>query len=400
MTAIRADRAAPGPTPVPERALAPDLARGGMLLLIAVANASGVFLASAPGLEPDPVGAERAYNLLLALFVHARALPLFALLFGYGLVQLWRRQTVTGTARAVLLRRNAWLVAFGAVHGILLYAGDILAAYGVIGIVATLFLLPRGDRFFRIGARGYLGFVAVYLVGLAALALPGLRGPDPRTPPPLTPFGSAAADSYPAAVATRLTEWPLGTLVFLPLVLIVFLGAAAGRHRILEEPAAHRTRLRLGAALGLTVAVFGGLPMGLVAGGFAGGFAGAAPETLPWIRLLYETSGLFGGIGYLCLFALLGLHVGRRPQPGPVAYAVAALGRRSLSGYLIQSVALLLLASPYALALGTRTGSPLFTAGGCALAVWLLTVAGAAALERRGLPGPAERLLRRLTYRS
>lgn len=396
MTAIRADRTAPGPTPVPERALAPDLARGGMLLLIAVANASGVFLASAPGLEPDPVGAERAYNLLLTLFVHARALPLFALLFGYGLVQLWHRQTATGTARTVLLRRNAWLVAFGTVHGILLYAGDILAAYGVIGILATLLLLPRGDRFFRIGARGYLGFVAVYLVGLAALALPGLRGPDPRTPPPLTPFGSAAADSYPAAVATRLTEWPLGTLVFLPLILIVFLGAAAGRLRILEGPAPHRRTLRLGAALGLTVAVLGGLPMGLV----AGGFAGAAPEALTWVRLLYETSGLFGGIGYLCLFALLGLRLGRRPQPGPVAYAVAALGRRSLSGYLTQSVAWLLLASPYALALGTRTGSPLFTAGVCALAVWLLTVAGAAALERRGLPGPAERLLRRLTYRS
>jgi uncharacterized membrane protein YeiB len=75
------------------------------------------------------------------------------------------------------------------------------------------------------------------------------------------------------------------------------------------------------------------------------------------------------------------------------------LGRRSLSGYLLQSVAWLLLASPYALALGTRTGSPLITAGACAVAVWLVSVVAATALERRGRPGPAETLLRRLSYR-
>jgi uncharacterized membrane protein YeiB len=44
------------------------------------------------------------------------------------------------------------------------------------------------------------------------------------------------------------------------------------------------------------------------------------------------------------------------------ARALAALGRRSLSGYVIQSLAWVLLLSPYTLAMGDRTGAPALTA--------------------------------------
>src|SRR5690606_18966014 len=104
-----------GPVKAAERALAPDLARGAMLLLIALANASGIFLAATPGLEAEPEGLERLYNFLSVEFVHARAFPLFAIMFGYGLVQLARRQEAAGATRgqirSILLRRNGWLLA-------------------------------------------------------------------------------------------------------------------------------------------------------------------------------------------------------------------------------------------------------------------------------------------------
>jgi uncharacterized membrane protein YeiB len=80
------------------------------------------------------------------------------------------------------------------------------------------------------------------------------------------------------------------------------------------------------------------------------------------------------------------------------ARALAALGRRSLSGYVIQSLAWVLLLSPYTLAMGDRTGAPALTAVVLAIVVWAGTVAAAAALERRSLPGPAEWLLRRVVY--
>src|SRR3982750_1325593 len=111
-------------------------------------------LAHAPGLAPggpahgQPVETiERVANVFLALFVQARAYPVFGIMLGYGMVQLARRQEAAGASpsqvRALLRRRSAWLFAFGFVHAALLYFGDFLGAYGIIGLVASVALLHR-----------------------------------------------------------------------------------------------------------------------------------------------------------------------------------------------------------------------------------------------------------------
>ncbi|MEU5567872.1 DUF418 domain-containing protein [Micromonospora musae] len=394
------ERAAP-PVSGGRRILAPDLARGAMLLLIALANATGVFLASTPGVDTTPHGPERVWNVFLFLFVHARALPLFALMFGYGLVQFARHQDEAGRppgkVRALLLRRNAWLFAFGLAHGVLLYSGDVLGAYGLIGIAFTVLLLRRGDRVHRL-APGYLILAALYVLGLAALVLHGLAtGSGGAAGVPTSDFPSVTEPSYGASLGARVGEWPATVLSMLPMILFIWIGAWAARRRLLDEPARHRRLLRRGATVGLTVAVLGGLPMGLL----AGGFLHVDADTAGYAKMLYETAGFFGGIGYGCLFGLLALRVSswsatsRRQLP---VTALAALGRRSLSGYLVQSVAWLVLASPYALALGDRLGSPTFVAAGSALLVWLGTLVGAYLMHRRARRGPAEILLRRLAY--
>ena len=67
-----------------------------------------------------------------------RGYPLFAFLFGYGMMQLFLRQTAAGTtereAVALLRRRSLWLIAFGVVHAALLMAGDILGSYGLASL--------------------------------------------------------------------------------------------------------------------------------------------------------------------------------------------------------------------------------------------------------------------------
>ncbi|MCD0443446.1 DUF418 domain-containing protein [Glycomyces sp. A-F 0318] len=391
-------RVARGPVQAAERALAPDLARGAMLLFIALANAAGYFLASAPGVATDPRGLERYYNFLMVEFVHARAFPLFAIMFGYGLVQLARRQERAGAAprqvRSVLLRRNAWLLAFGAVHGLLLYSGDFLGAYGLIGIAFTLLLLQRSDKVHRF-APWYLAVGLVYVLVLAAMALAALGSGAGGAAVSVTPFPSVEAATYADSVRERLAEWPAHTLTLLAMILMVWVGSWAARHRVLEEPARHLRLLGWAAAGGLAIAVTAGLPMALHAGGFVAVGADAAGP----VRMLYETSGFFGGVGYVALFGLLAHALTRRGAgPGPVAKAVSALGQRSLTGYLFQSVAWLFLAMPFTLALDERVGSPLLVSGACAAAVWLVSVAGAELMRRKGLRGPAETLLRRLVY--
>ncbi|MFC3491179.1 DUF418 domain-containing protein [Glycomyces rhizosphaerae] len=383
-----------GPVRPTERALAPDLARGAMLLFIALANSAGYFLASAPGVETDPRGLERFYNVFMVEFIHARAFPLFAIMFGYGLVQLARRQAQAGATpgqvRRVLLRRNAWLFVFGIAHGALLYSGDFLGAYGLIGIVFTLLLLRRSDKVHRF-APWYLAVGGIYTLVLAGLVAAGFQAGGAAIP--VSPFPSVDAGTYLASVGERLTEWPVHTATLLPMILMVWVGAWAGRRRFLEEPERHLPLLRWAAFGGLAVAVGAGMPMALL----SGGFIHVADDTAAAMKLLYEASGFFGGLGYAAVFGLLA-HILTRKPAGLVVTAVSALGQRSLSGYLFQSVAWLVLATPFFLGLDDRVGSPLLVSQVCALAVWALTVWAAYLAHRRGYRGPAETLLRRLTY--
>jgi uncharacterized protein len=84
------------------------------------------------------------------------------------------------------------------------------------------------------------------------------------------------------------------------------------------------------------------------------------------------------------------------PATGPVLGALVAVGRRSMTCYLLQSVPFAILLEPWSLALGVGAGTARIAL--IAIGVWLVTVAVAVALERRGIAGPAERAIRRLSY--
>ncbi|GFJ94106.1 DUF418 domain-containing protein [Phytohabitans rumicis] len=359
-----------------------------MLLFIALANAANFAFAGQPGIDGTPHGLHRLVNFFMVTFVDSRAYPVFAVMFGYGLVQLARRTEATGaSARRILLRRNAWLIAFGLVHATLLYFGDFLGAYGIVGIIATLLLLRRGDRFHRIVVwlwalmTGYLAVV----VAMVATQAEGGHAVLVNTPNP-----SLAATSYGQGVLDRLAEWPAHTATVVPFIFIVWLGIWAGRRRILEDPAAHRVLLRRTAIGCLAITLLGALPYALV----AAGVVRVDPDTLDAVTYLHAISGEYGGPGYVALFGLLALRfsAGRRR---PVVSAVAALGQRSLSGYLFQSVAWTAIFMPFALDLGGST----YIAVAAAVTVWAVSVLAARAMDERGYRGPAERVLRRLTYR-
>ena len=73
----------------------PDVARGFMLLFIALANIpfwTGVTQSSAPA-----DAADTAWLWVRSLLVDSRAYPLFALLFGFGLVTMANRRIASGT---------------------------------------------------------------------------------------------------------------------------------------------------------------------------------------------------------------------------------------------------------------------------------------------------------------
>ena len=391
--------ATPAPVQLADRALAPDLGRGSMLLLIALANGAGVAAAAASGPTVAPDSAERLVTVAMFTLVHARAYPVFAVLFGYGLMQFAVRQSPIGglaAARRLLLRRNAALAALGALHGIALYYGDFLGAYGLVGVVATVLLIGRGPRVLQL----VLWIWGLSLVGIlvsAVLVAPHLAtGATAPATLPIVRIASLAATDYRSAVVARLAEWPRHTLSVLPFIMIVWLGIWARTAGVLEHPEAHRRLLAAVAAGGLGIASVGGLPLALV----GAGWLAVGNEVVPRLVYLHQASGIFAGPGYAALAGLIAAGVrGRRAAAGSMPAAIAALGQRSLSAYLLQSLVWLLLLSPYTLHLADRFSRPEIVGLVVAAGTWVVSLAGAVALQRRGRRGPAEAVLRQLTYR-
>ena len=76
------------------------------------------------------------------IFAEGKMRAMFSMLFGAGAVLLTDRAERRGGGDKVadiFLRRNMWLVLLGALHGYLIWYGDILFWYGITGL---LFLFP------------------------------------------------------------------------------------------------------------------------------------------------------------------------------------------------------------------------------------------------------------------
>ena len=392
MTAAVPPSVDPGATPTSARALAPDLARGGMLLLIALANVHLYAWGHPLGVRGYPReldGADQWVAFLQMLLVDGRAYPLFGFLFGYGIVQLARRRAAVGLPTEAVVglvrRRGAWMIAIGAVHGVLLWAGDIVGAYGLLAVVMAGMLVHGTDRsLIRTGVVGAALISALY----AAASFPAQ--PDMQS---LLPSMSVADPA--TALLMRSFEW-FG-IGFLTQSLGVFgavaLGAWAARRGLLDEPERHRRLLVRVAAGGIAAAVVLGLPQALMA---------AQLWSTPPLGLLlvsgavHTLGGYAGGLGYAALFGLAAVRITRRGGPGPVSRAVQACGQRSLSCYLAQSVAFVPLLPAWTLGLGED--AHIWQTALVGFGAWLVILVVAAVSDRAGYRGPAEVLLRRLTY--
>ncbi len=372
----------PGPTKPVERALGPDLARGFMLLFIALAN-SHYFLSGRPllgGYPQDGTGVDAATKWLLSTFVDGRAFPMFGLLFGYGVARIACRQQERGArgVRGLFWRRSAVLVLVGLTDAVLFFVGDILAAYGVL-LFLGFWLVRLKD--------GWLIAIAVAFLALNALpsheASTISRAPvDPAMlPPDLT---AMIEHRVPAALVIAM----LGPLGFLcPFAL----GVWAGWRRILEQPEHHRRFLVIIAVGGIGAATLGAQPIALL---LAGATEAPAPHVLPWLASLHATTGTLGGVGYAALFSLLATRLAVRR--GPVVDAIAAAGQRSMSCYLMQSVTWAVVFTPFLLDLSgtlTVTATALLAA-----TTWGVTVIIADRMRRADRRGPFEVLIRRVTY--
>lgn len=376
-----------GPTAPAERALGPDLARGVMLLFIALAN-SHYFLRGDTvrgGFPMDGSALDSAVTWLIATFVDGRAFPMFGLLFGYGVAQLVRRNEALGPrgVRHLLWRRGLVLIAVGFLHAMLLYIGDILAAYGVLLLLGAWTVRWRNRWLVALA-------VAFFSLGLLPSGDSGSISTDPPDPSMLP---SDLAGMFADRIEVQPFIMLLGPIGFACPFLV---GLVAGRARVLERPERYRRLLTVTSIAGIGIAVLGAQPVALM---LAGVTEVPSAGTLELIGPLHDWSGVLGGFGYAALITLVaGRPEGRRQRgAGPVVTALAATGQRSMTCYLLQSVVWALVFTPFLLDLsGTLTVAATAL---LATATWLLTVVVADRMRRTGRRGPFEVLVRRVTYR-
>ncbi|MBQ1081900.1 DUF418 domain-containing protein [Nocardiopsis sp. B62] len=378
-----------GLPPRAPRRLAPDLARGAMLLLIAMAYA-GVYVGA--GFGTDVVGyplQDRAASLLTTLFLDNRAFPMFAILFGYGMAWMVSRQLDRGTpereVRRLLRRRGGFLLLFGFVHAFLVFPGEILTSYGLAALVTGWLLLRSNRAIVRAAVVFAVFYVVTVPIGMVGMVMADGSAADDYA---LVPGYLTAGDWF-----ERLVFLPFGPVfiaIAFPLLILVVLGYRAGRAGLLDDPEAHRGFLTRVAVVCTSVSVLGALPVALTVQGVLS--PGTLTEGL--YMGLQVLSGVLGGAGYAALFALWGTRLERRK--GPLAGAVAAMGQRSLTFYILNSVLVAVMLHPDLVGLGTQAGP--FGALLAAALAWSVSLVLAAWLEVRNRPGPLDQLMRRCVY--
>ena len=370
-----------------DRIEAIDVLRGLALFGVLVVNLVGSF--RAPFLQyfyfPDPARPlhDKVADELIRVALEGKALTLFAFLFGAGLaIQFERLARRLPDPRGLLRRRMLVLLGFGLLHFLLVWNGDILTEYALVGWVALAFLDAPEASLKRWMGRA----IAFSLVVPAAIAISTF--PDDLTllaeiQEALVAYGTGTwleVRAYSWREFMRIAPVIAGLL---PQTLAIFLaGMIAWRRGYLREPDAHRTELGRLAAIGLVV----GGALTLFNQGDRDGLAYVASlVTLPMAPLVLA-------MGYAAALLLL---LARAPVRRALA-PFGALGRMAFTNYIVQTVAFGFIFYGYGLGLFGRLGT--VAASGIGIAFYALQLVASRWWLARFRFGPLEWAWRSLTY--
>ncbi|WP_341501752.1 DUF418 domain-containing protein [Gallaecimonas sp. GXIMD4217] len=288
-----------------------DSARGLAIFGILLINIQSFAVQEAGRFDPFFQGPPSLANglawWLQVLLVDHRFISLFALLFGMGLAWLKSRGPL------YQFRRLKWLVAFGVIHGLFIWEGDILLSYGLTAMV----VLNLMDRSVLWRLRAGLGALALALaLGAVLMALPG--GEEEAVDLVLLyrdqGYGEQLLHRFLYLFFTVMA-WPFSTLWWVGALML--LGSALAERPHWQRQLAASWPLFLLAGLALT------LP-----GALALWYGGAEPSDQHGLITTLELAGPIQALGYL---GFCYRHGQRLP-------ALAAAGRWSFSHYLLQSL--------------------------------------------------------------
>ncbi len=371
-----------------------DALRGLGVLGILTVNAS--FMAATFGQTVDPTSwpfpatdASLGIWAFVHVFCDSKFITLFSLLFG---VSMYLVGGEPGDARrnANLWRRFGWLAVFGAIHGALIWYGDILADYAVCGIAVMAF---RGWPARRLIVAGCIAFVA----GVSAMTALSLAGDaHPEIYAALLPgHGGKAAEfagSFAQSLSANAATWAHYRLLLAcfsipyaaPLMLIG-LGLFKSGFLTGDSPRSHYLATMaagLAALLGLSA-----FTSAFIRSGFSDDYG------VLWDQLAINLTSPFVSLGYASALIL----AARSVRLGWIPRLLAPLGRMAFTNYIGQSVLMtMIFYGGRGLDLFDQVDRPGLALA--VLAVWSIELIWSHWWLRRFDAGPLEWVWRCLTY--
>ena len=407
MTVVDGERPVATPVAETERIDLIDVLRGFALLGILAANMplySHPLLVSGTGMPRGNSPLDGVADFVVAWLATGKFYPLFSVLFGLGVsIQLERAAARGVDFKRYFVRRMLILLGLGVAHALLVWNGDILVVYALVGLLLFLFRNARPRTLLIWAAVLFaiplaLGLSNALIGVVAAVAMGPALGAF-NVAATLNQINRLAIETYARGswgqiFVWRAVEWLVMMLSSLlnagPHILGLFvLGMYAGKTRLFSDLPGHLSLFRKGLRYGLLVGLPANLLIALARSSVNGNLL--SPLLLLSQPLLLVVGPLLTA-GYVGAFAALA----RRPAIHRLLRPLAAAGRMALSNYLMQSIVCTTLFYSYGLGLFGQVGA--FAGLALTFGLWSVQLIVSWLWLRAFRFGPMEWLWRSLTY--
>lgn len=391
------------PIPTSERIETLDVLRGLAVGGILIGNMQWF---SGYGMMPEAMLAQtplydRIAHFIVHFLIEGKFYSIFSFLFGFGFALQIARGKQRGDLHGTLFtRRLLWLVVIGVLHAYLLWAGDILSIYALIGFVLLAFR-NMSDRWVLRWAAILLAF-PVFTYILQYILFTNFA------PPNLAAEIEAMKNSRwteSVAVVANSTYWQIISgynldyivgrymgLIFdmrLPKILAMFLlGMYAYRRGIFQDPESHGPFINKVMVWGLSVGLIGNFIFAIVSG-----HETTVPPTVMGIFgvVLYAVSVPALALGIAATVVNLWTSFGRG-----FLTIFAPAGRMALTNYLMQTIICVTIFYGYGFGYFGQVGA--LQASVIALGIFAFQIVVSTLWLSTFRYGPVEWIWRQLTY--
>lgn len=329
-------------------------------------------------------GIDQSIQVIIDIFFQASFYTLFSFLFGFGIQiiveNIARREQAVNK---LIFRRLIILISFGLIHAFLIWHGDILLTYGIIGMLLFLFF-KRSDRTLLAWAISLLTIPTLLYTLILYPFRDRLGGYNlAAIEEAVKRYGSGSLSDI---WAQNLQDWSYSSGVFTYVILacnllpLFLFGMVTARKKWLHDVEANQ--LFLHKVWLVSLVLFVGIKAGLYIWG-----------NPVWLSMIQDTiGGSASAIFYLTTITLAYQRALWQKVLKPLTY----VGRMSLSNYIFQSIVCFFLF--YSIGFGLYGNIKPLGSIGIVCAVYLVQILLSSIYLKRYRFGPIEWVWRRLMY--